>query len=442
VVAAILVVLACAATPLLRWQLAVAQSESSAPLLEASGVIRTEQVSIASEYGGRIASLPLQEGDAVAAGDVLVKLDTALLDAQIAAAQAAVAMAEAGLDQAKAGARPGQVAVAEAQLAQVEAARIAAMQAVSDTLLLVDNPQDIQMQIAVTRQQIKSSQLEIDRALALKDALEIGKDEFKDAQDKIKEAGGPGKHRVQVPGAPPGFYYEYTVPSLPLEMHLIPNQWWQAWIGVNAAAAKKDGQEASLGNLYARAANPQALKAQVDHAIAALAQVEAQVAAAQAQVDGLKAGATEEQIAALEAKVEQARAVLDSLTSQRSRMVIDSPLDGIVIALSAHQGEVAAPGATIATIADLTQVKLTVYLPETQIGRISLGQAVQVAVDSFPGRTFEGAVTHIADSAEFTPRNVATQEERVNLVFAVEISLDNADGALKPGMPADAVFGR
>ena len=90
----------------------------------------------------------------------------------------------------------------------------------------------------------------------------------------------------------------------------------------------------------------------------------------------------------------------------------------------------------------LARVKLTVYLPDTQIGQVSLGQPVQVTVDSFPGRTFDGAVTHIADSAQFTPRNVATQEERVNLVFAVEVSLDNTDGALKPGMPADAAFGR
>ena len=442
VLTAIVVILACAAIPLWGWQSAQAQRKPVAAVLEASGVIRAEQVLIASEYGGSIASLPLTEGDAVAAGDLIVQLDTALLDAQIAVARAAVAMAEAGLNQAKAGARPGQIAVAEAQLAQAQAARIAATQAISDTMLLVQNPQDIQMQIAVMRKQIESSQLELEEAVAIKDALEIGQNEFQDAQEKINDAGGSGKHRVPVPGAPSGTYYEYTVPSLPLDMHLIPNQWWQAWVGVNAAAAKKEGLEASLGNLYARQSSPQTLKAQVDQAVAALAQVEAQIAAAQAQVDGLQAGATAEQIAALEAQVEQAQAVLDTLLSQKSRMRVDSPLDGVVVALSAHQGEVAAPGATIATIADLTQVKLTVYLPETQIGQIDLGQPVQVTVDSFPGRTFDGTITHIADSAEFTPRNVATQEERVNLVFAVEVSLDNTDGALKPGMPADATFGK
>ena len=85
-------------------------------------------------------------------------------------------------------------------------------------------------------------------------------------------------------------------------------------------------------------------------------------------------------------------------------------------------------------------MNLVVYLPETKIGQVQLGQEVQVTVDSFPNQTFEGQVAHIADRAEFTPRNVATQEERVNLVFAVEIRLPNDEGLLKPGMPADARF--
>ena len=101
----------------------------------------------------------------------------------------------------------------------------------------------------------------------------------------------------------------------------------------------------------------------------------------------------------------------------------------------------AAQGATLLTIADIEEVVLKVYVPETRIGQVKLEQPVQITVDSFPGRTFEGHVSYISDQAEFTPRNVATQEERVNLVFAVEIRIANEDGDLKPGMPADAVFG-
>lgn len=439
------VVAICAIVPPLIGRPAAAQGEVDGTidgvLLEASGVIQGEEILLSSEYGGQVVDILVEEGQAVSVGQVLVHLDTELLDAQIAATQAAVKVAETGLAQARAGTRAGQTAAAEAQLAQAQAARIAAGQAVSDTLSLVENPQEIRMQIAVLQEQIRAEAHRLAERLAFKDAAEIGKGQFEDAQDKIMDAGGPGVHRVPIPSIP-GAVYEYTVPSLPLEAHLAPNYWWQAWVGVNATAAQKEGLEASLNQLYAQRQHPQQLKAQVDQALSALAQAEAQVAIAQAQVDALKAGASKEQIDALEARVEQAQAVLDSLLSERDKMAVRSPIDGVVVDCAVHQGEVAAPGATIATVADLKQVKLTVYAPETQIGHVNLGQAVQVSVDSFADRSFEGTVTHIADAAQFTPRNVATKEERVNLVFAVELSLPNEDNALKPGMPADAVFGK
>jgi len=83
-------------------------------------------------------------------------------------------------------------------------------------------------------------------------------------------------------------------------------------------------------------------------------------------------------------------------------------------------------------------VTLVIYIPENRIGQVQVGQEVEVQVDSFPGRVFVGQVQNIAGEAEFTPRNVQTQEERVNLVFAVKVRIPNPDGALKPGMPADA----
>ena len=114
-------------------------------LLGASGIIQAEDVQIASERGGRVATLLVNQGDRVAAGEPVLQLDTTQIDAQIEAAQAAVALAKAGLAQAKAGARPGQIVIAQAQLAQAQAAQIAAMRAVSDTMALVENPQDIRL---------------------------------------------------------------------------------------------------------------------------------------------------------------------------------------------------------------------------------------------------------------------------------------------------------
>ena len=439
--------------------------------LAASGVIRADEVLIASEWGGQIAAILVREGDKVAAGDLIVRLDTSLLDAQVKVARAAIAVAEAGLDQARAGARPGQIAVAEVQLLQAEAARAAATQAVSDTLALVENPQDVRMQIAVAQAQANAAEHHVARAVAIKNAAEMGKDKFEEVQgqagrQKVLVRSGPlselptilppeivnnlpplsdgvytfGDFELHVQG---GTYrlYKWVNVHIPFELHLMPNRWWQGWVGVNAAVAQKEGIEASLTHLYAKRAHPQGLEAKADEALAALAQAEAQVLAAQAQVDGLRAGVTQEQSAALEARVAQAQAALDALLTQRAMMDIASPVSGTVVSVVAHPGEVAAPGASLLTVSDLSQVKLLVYVPQNRIGQVRLDQRVQVTVDSFSGRVFEGEVVHIADRAEFTPRNVATKEERANLVFAVEINIANQDGALKPGMPADVVFG-
>ena len=92
------------------------------------------------------------------------------------------------------------------------------------------------------------------------------------------------------------------------------------------------------------------------------------------------------------------------------------------------------------TIANLEEVKLTVYIPENRYGRIQLGQQVDVQVDSYPGQVYKGTVVYISSEAEFTPRNVQTKEERVNTVFAVKILIPNPDHDLKPGMPADATI--
>jgi len=476
VLVALLIVAACIAAPLINW--GPAQAATKGEPVQASGLIYADQVLLSSEYGGRVHALPVQEGAPVTAGQVVVQLDTSLVDAEIAIAQAAVDLAQAGLDLARAGARPGQIEAAEAQLAQAQAAQVAAAQAVSDTLELVENPQEILLQISVLRARAQATEYKLAGALALKDAAEIGKDQFYEAQDAIREAGGPGKRQfrakiaegtlaqirdrlppavrdqlpnidgtytlgsfeVEVSGGTYTVYRWVTVNlNLPFEAHLAPNLWWQAWIGVNTTAAEKDGIEAALAQLYDQYAQPIELQAQADQAVAALIQAEAQVALAQAQVDGLKAGATEEQLSTLEAQVAQAQAALEALLIKKDQMQIRAPIDGMVVDLSVHEGEVAARGATLVTLANLDAVTLEVYLPETQVGLVHLDSPVQVRVDSFD-RDFHGTVSHIADSAQFTPRNVATREERVNLVFAVQIDLDNVDGALKPGMPADATF--
>jgi multidrug resistance efflux pump len=116
---------------------------------------------------------------------------------------------------------------------------------------------------------------------------------------------------------------------------------------------------------------------------------------------------------------------------------VRSPIDAVVLERVVEPGEVASLGATIVTISNLDELKLTVYVPEDRYGRFMLGQTCRVAVDSFPAETFSGTVSHIADQAEFTPRNVQTVDSRKTTVFAIRFDLAPAGGKLKPGMPAD-----
>ena len=101
----------------------------------------------------------------------------------------------------------------------------------------------------------------------------------------------------------------------------------------------------------------------------------------------------------------------------------------------------AALGSGLLVLGKLDTLQVTVYIPEDRYGQITLGQAASVSVDSFPGETFAGKVTHIADQAEYTPRNVQTADGRKTTVFAVEIEIPNPDLNLKPGMPVDVVLG-
>ncbi len=116
---------------------------------------------------------------------------------------------------------------------------------------------------------------------------------------------------------------------------------------------------------------------------------------------------------------------------------IRTPISGVLLIRAIEPGEIAAPGGTLLVIGDLRTLTLTVYVPEDRYAQLSLGQTYPVSVDSFPGQTFLGRITYIADQAEFTPRNVQTVQGRTNTVYAVRLTLENPELALKPGIPAD-----
>jgi len=126
--------------------------------------------------------------------------------------------------------------------------------------------------------------------------------------------------------------------------------------------------------------------------------------------------------------------------AQMLRLELRAPQAGIVQKKIAHRGEFVSPGTPILTIADPSALKLTLYVLEADLGRVAVGQHVSIRADAFTDRVFIGTVRTIATRAEFTPRNVQTQKDRQNLVFAVSVGVPNPDGALKAGLPVDASF--
>jgi len=138
--------------------------------------------------------------------------------------------------------------------------------------------------------------------------------------------------------------------------------------------------------------------------------------------------------------VAQAQANLDLLDAQLAKLTVYAPMDGVILTRSVEPGEFVQPGAAALTMGNIRQLTITVYVPEDRYGQISLGQKANVRVDTFPELTFTAAVTHIADQAEFTPRNVQTAEGRSSTVYAIKLTVTDPGGKLKPGMPADVTF--
>jgi HlyD family secretion protein len=167
------------------------------------------------------------------------------------------------------------------------------------------------------------------------------------------------------------------------------------------------------------------------------------VAQTQAQYDLVKAGPRQEDIDQGHARVAQARASLDLAETQLGYATVYAPLTGVVLSKNIEPGEYVAPGTAVVTVGDLVNVWLRAYIEETDLGRVKLGQRAWITTDAFRGKKhdkYEGRVSFIAENAEFTPKNVQTQKERVKLVYRIKIDITNPEMELKPGMPADAVI--
>lgn len=185
-----------------------------------------------------------------------------------------------------------------------------------------------------------------------------------------------------------------------------------------------------------------ATKKQRDDAEFRLTNSKTQASSAQQALMKLQNFTRPEDVKAALARVDQAVYSVRLLQKSIQDCTVRSPTSGIVTEKLVEEGELAAPGTGLYVITDLDTVKLTIYVSETDLGNIRLGQEAKISIDSKPGITYPGKVTYISPIAEFTPRDIQTKDERVKLVYAVRIEISNPQGIFKPGMPADATLAR
>ncbi len=445
--------------------------------LAASGSIEATMVNVSPEMTGKVKEVLVQEGQAVKEGDTLVGLDDTLLQEQ-----RKVAMAS--LDSATAGSQTAQTALMTAQ-DQYQIALEAALAQDQKTRLQdwfkKDPKQFDQPGWYFSRaEQIQAAQTQVDAAKkALDDAQanltkmssSLGSEDFLKAEERllnarlsylIKQDVNNRAQNSTDADIPVGRYNRThcgTNEGYHLDNSHITNLVYGC-IGdenlsdvgqalYDAAQAELDEAQFAYNDLLSSQAAQDVLNARAQVAVTqeqyyiALDELRKlqtgeqspSVTAAQSMVVQAQAAYDQSQKA-----IEQAKANISLLDAQIAKLTVFAPMDGVILTRNVEPGEFVQPGATALTMADLSNITITVYVPEDRYGQIKLGQQAEVQVDSFPGETFNAEVIHIADQAEFTPRNVQTVEGRSSTVYAIKLKVINTEGKLKIGMPADVVF--
>ena len=159
----------------------------------------------------------------------------------------------------------------------------------------------------------------------------------------------------------------------------------------------------------------------------------------EAKLSLLESGSRSGVISGAQAELDRSKAVLKASEALLEDLKVFSPIDGIVLSKNYETGEYVSMGASLATVADLDDLWIKVYIPTDDLPKIKLGQQVDISV-SGSEQIFAGKVSEISSRGEFTPKTIQTKKERTNVVFAVKITVNNHDGVLKPGMPADVIF--
>jgi len=382
----ILLVLLVAATAIVIWRVTAANNRDPNRIV-VHGNIELTEVDLSFKWPGRLVERAVDEGAFVKQGQLIARIDQNELENQKAREVAGLEGARSNLTQLQTGIEyqresiAGDLELKRADLRQAEA-RLA-------ELLAGSRPQEIeQAQAAVNETQTQYEQASADweRAQRLIKNDDISRAQF----DQYK------------------MRFEATRAALQRSKETL--------------ALVKEGPR----------------KEQIDAARAAVERARAAVRLSEANRIDLKR--REEETVARRADIDRSAAQVKVYDVQLSDRTILSPIDGVVLSKSAEMGEVLAAGATVVTLGDITKPHLRAYVGEQDLGRIRLGDTVEVTTDSFPDKKYKGTITFISSQAEFTPKQIQTAEERVKLVYRVKVSLDNPNQELKNNMPVDAVI--
>ncbi len=410
--------------------------------LTASGSVEATNVSIAPELSGKVALVNVNTGQAVKAGDVLFQLDDSLLKAQREAASASLETARAAASTADAS-----VAVAQAQVDSTLAAALSEDQTNRIANWDQSKPSDFNQSSWYFTRAEQYAALESETSVA-QAGLTSAEDNLKFVQDK-STSGDFLNAEKRLSLARVSYEIAQTLldrtngasdgQDLKDEAQNIFDDAKSELDDAQKAYDDSLTTEGAIDVLQARA-KLQVAQERSDTIADRMRAMQTgvlspKVTSAQKSLDQVTAAAAQAKIA-----INQAEANLKLIDAQMAKLIVAAPADGVILSRNVEPGEVVNPGSIVFTLGRLTDLTLTVYVAEDRYGEISLGQSVDVTVDSFSGEIFKASVIEISDKAEFTPRNVQTAEGRKSTVFAIKLGVEDPKGQLKPGMPADVTF--
>jgi HlyD family secretion protein len=442
--------------------------------LSASGTIESVVVNVSPQLAGRVKEVLFEEGQPVRKGDPLLTLDESLLAAQREVAQRGVDSAHQALLTAQSAynlARAQYDATLTTARAQEGNQRLTDW--ANRTPGQFDQPlwyfsRDEQMTAAQTAVESSQSALQESQAKLESVVKDLNNADFVAAETRLANArveyliSKAVYSRSQLTGGkvrPEDVNVNLDLPAY-VPAYRVKIRIAKALTGdsdvITAANDALDVAEAELEdaqNAYTSLLNTDAAD-RVKQARANVAVAQERHESALDTLSRMQTGENSPQVKIASMALEQSKAALQQaqsavnqseanlalLDTQVSELTVPAPLDGVILTRNAEPGEFVQPGAVAFAMADLNNITITVYVPEDRYGQLKLGQPASVTVDSFPGETFNAEVVHIADQAEFTPRNVQTVEGRSSTVYAIKLKVTDGEGKLKIGMPADVVF--